>query len=98
MKDFLTQYGSEIAAALATLVAAVGGGAFSLRSLQKKWVGDGRDIANIQVESQVVQLLRDEWARAMLNNAALAEQITKLHTLVDELREEIAQLKAKVNL
>ena len=67
--------------------------------MQKAIATESRDIGTIKAEAQVVDLLRTEWARAMANNQALADQVTRLHQEWDKtiasnraLAEQVEQL------
>lgn len=99
MSEFLTENGGWVAGAVGALAAI----AASLRQFSKTLAADKLEGAKVKAETDVVELLRTEWARAMVNNEKLAEQVTRLTAEWDrsaqsnrELSEQVEQLHALI--
>lgn len=93
MDENVKEYGTWAAGLLAGVTTLV----VFLRKTYKAWEVDGRDIARVQAETDVVGLLRSEILRVFEQNAALALEIVKLHNIVLDLRTENSKLTLSVS-
>lgn len=100
MNEFLEGNGGWLAGISAALVAA----AASVRQFSKTLASDKLESVKLKAETDVVDLLRTEWVRAIANNQALSEQVTRLNAEWDKtiqsnraLAEQVEQLHDLIN-